>query len=117
MGMICSFGQLLRFIFFMLVSVFMTIIYRARLIKVVLVNYRGIKPNLNLFEGDSLLRKGIIILCLPSFTRGRILRALIIITPKSFFYSGYLKIAIFSSFLLFFFIFIKRKYELKIFGI
>ena len=103
--------------FSILVSVFITIIYRARLIKVVLINYRGIKPNLNLYEGDTLLRKGIMILYLPSFLRGRILSALMIITPRRFFYSRSIKTIIFSSFLLFFFIFTKRRYNLNIFGI
>jgi len=57
------------------------------------------------------------ILYLPSFLRGRILSALMIITPRRFFYSRSIKTIIFSSFLLFFFIFTKRRYNLNIFGI
>jgi len=99
-----------------IVRVFITILYSSRLIKVVVINFRGIHPNLNLEESDIFLRKGIIVLCLPSFTSGAVLSRVLRIYPKRFIYTGIVKFTIFSAFLLFFIIFLKEDYKLKLKG-
>lgn len=100
----------------MLLRIFITILYRSRLIKVVVLNYRGIHPKLMLNESDIFLRKGVIVLSVPSFTRGSILGSILHICPKRFFYTRTIKFIIFFSFFLFFFIFSKRWYPLKLKG-
>lgn len=100
----------------MIVRVLITILYRSRLIKVVVLNFTGMHPNLNLDESNIFLRKGIIVLAIPSFTRGAALRRVLILYPKRFVYTEIIKIAIFSSFLLLFLVFIKEKYSLRLTG-
>jgi hypothetical protein len=73
-------------------------------------------PNLTLDESDTFLRKGIMILCIPSFIRGATLRSLLIILPKRFNYTRIVKFVIFSSFVLFFIIFFIEGYILKLKG-
>lgn len=106
----------LGFYLAILVRVFITIWYSSRLIKVVILNYRGMHPNLTLDESDTFLRKGIMILCIPSFIRGVTLRRLLIILPKRFNYTRIVKFVIFSSFVLFFIIFFIEGYILKLKG-
>ena len=57
-------------------------------------------PNLTLNESDTFLRKGIMVLCIPSFIRGATLRRLLIILPKRFYYTRTVKFVDFSSFVL-----------------
>lgn len=94
----------------------MTILYSSRLVKVVLLNFRGINSNLNLNESDTLLRKGIMVLCLPSFLRGTILRNITIITPKNFIYPMRVKFIIFYSFITFLLVFLLDSYKLILVG-
>ena len=73
------------------------------------------QSNLNLNESDILLRKGIIVLCLPSFLRGATLSSIIIIIPKTFIYPIRVKSIIFCS-VIFFSIFLLERYKLEIVG-
>lgn len=108
-------GSSLGLYFCLILRVFITIIYSSRLIKVVLLRFNGMQSNLNLNESDILLRKGIIVLCLPSFLRGATLSSIIIIIPKTFIYPIRVKSIIFCS-VIFFSIFLLERYKLEIVG-
>jgi len=97
---------------FLLLRVIITVLYRSRLVKVVLINFRGLQAVLVLRECDYLLRKGILVLRLPSFSRGATLRSLIPAIPHGFIYASRVKLIIFGSFLIFGLVFYISKYSL-----
>jgi NADH-ubiquinone oxidoreductase chain 5 len=101
---------------FMLFSLAITVIYRARLIKIILLSFSNLQPNWYIRERDYLLRKGVVILSAPSFSRGLLLRRLIITTPSSFIYCSSTKLIIFSFFILFFVIFSLPKFIINYLG-
>jgi len=79
----------------LVIRVFLTLLYSSRLIRIVIVQYNKILPNSFLRESCYLLNKGIIILIIPSFTRGAIMFNFSIRVPYTFYYSMNLKITIF----------------------
>lgn len=81
-----------------ILSLYLTLVYRFRLLKLVASNYIGLRPTLVLNEEDPLLVKGILVLMIPSFTRGSILSAIIIRTPFSGLYVRRAKMLIFLRF-------------------
>jgi len=109
-------GRSLGLFICLIIRVFITILYRSRLVKVVLLSFRGINSNLHLNESDILLRKGIVVLCLPSFLRGAVLRNTIITLPKIFVYPIRVKYIIFSSFVIFVLVFLLERYKLELTG-
>jgi len=87
-------------IFCVLASLYLTLIYRFRLLKLVIINFTNLRSIIVLSEEDPLLLKGIFILLIPSFSRGSILRSIIIYLPFQISYPVSIKFIIFSSLLL-----------------
>lgn len=95
---------------FIVLRVFFTVLYRARLFKLVGIRFNSILPLSALRESDHLLRKGILILIIPSFTRGASLRVLINPIPAAFFYTQTLKLLILARLNLMILTFILSRY-------
>ena len=88
----------------------MTVLYSARLFKLVRIRFNSILPLNTLSESDPLLRKGILTLIIPSFTRGAVLRSFINVVPAAFLYTQTLKLVILARMNLMIITFILSRY-------
>merc|ERR1712112_558949 len=81
-----------------LLSLYLTLLYRFRLLKLVVINFTNLRAIINLTEEDPLLVKGIFVLLIPSFSRGSVLGAIIIKSPFPIAYVNSVKYMIFLRF-------------------
>jgi hypothetical protein len=88
----------------------LTVLYSARLFKLVRIRFNSILPLNTLSESDPLLRKGILTLIIPSFTRGAVLRSFINVVPAAFLYTQTLKLVILARMNLMIITFILSRY-------
>lgn len=95
---------------FIILSVFLTVLYSARLFKLVRIRFNSILPLNILSESDPLLSKGILTLIIPSFTSGASLRSLINPVPIAFLYTQTLKLLILTRLSLIVLTFILSRY-------
>jgi len=95
---------------FTILRLSITLLYSSRLIKIVLTHFNSIDPIIYTTEVDRNLRKGIFFLSLPSFSRGSFIGRLIYFKPSIFLYNLRIKIFIFSSFIIIFFILFLKNY-------
>ena len=103
-------NRTLGIIVFTLLSLIITLLYSSRLIKMVLVYFNTITPKTHICEVDTSLNKGIFLLSLPSFSRGSVIARLLYLKPINFLYNLRVKIFIFSSFLIIFWILLIKNY-------
>ena len=94
-----------------LLSLYLTLLYSFRLLKLVVINFINLRAIITLTEEDPLLLKGILVLLIPSFTRGSILGAIIIKSPFSIVYNNSIKHLIFMSLLVSVLVLIMRSYK------
>ena len=87
-------------------------LYSARLFKLVRIRSNSILPFNILRESDPLLRKGILTLIIPSFTRGASLNVLTNPIPAAFFYTQTLKFLILARLNLIILTFILSRYTI-----
>jgi len=97
---------------FIILSVFFTVMYRARLFKLVRIRFNSVLPLNILRESDPLLRKGILTLAIPSFTSGASLRVLISPIPTAFFYTQNVKFLILTRISLIILTFVLPRYSI-----
>jgi len=99
-----------------MLSLYLTLTYRFRLLKLIVSSYIGLRSRLVLSEEDPLLVKGIFVLMIPSFTRGSVLSANIISIPFASLYVLTAKTIIFLRFLAGLFVLAWRKFRVYYVG-
>ena len=95
-----------------LLSLYLTLLYRFRLLKLVVINFINLRAIINLTEEDPLLVKGILVLLIPSFSRGSVLGAIIIKSPLPIAYVNSVKYMIFLRFLVSLIILLLSSYKI-----
>lgn len=88
----------LNVISLVMLSLLITLLYSSRLIKIVLLHYNSITVATHISEVDMRLRKGILLLSIPSFSRGSVITQLLYLKPVIFLYPLRIKLVIFTSF-------------------
>lgn len=88
----------------------LTLLYSSRLIKIVLSHYNSISSITHISEVDYGLRKGILLLSAPSFSRGSVIAQLLHLKPSIFLYPLRVKVAIFTSFFILLAVLTHNKY-------
>jgi len=92
----------------LILSIFLTILYSSRLIKIVTLQFNSLLPNIFLNESDYLLNKGIFVLYIPSFISGLLMFSFSIRVPHRFYYPEVEKVIIISLLFIVFYILIKK---------
>lgn len=85
-----SLGSLASLIF----SVFLTLVYSSRLIKIVSLQFNRVLPSTFLMESEYLFNKGVLVLFIPSFIRGLCIFSFSIKVPYRFYYPEGLSLVI-----------------------
>lgn len=88
----------LNMVSLVILSLLITLLYSSRLIKIVLLHYNSITVATHISEVDIRLRKGILLLSIPSFSRGSAITQLLYFKPVIFLYPLRIKVVIFTSF-------------------
>jgi NADH:ubiquinone oxidoreductase subunit 5 (subunit L)/multisubunit Na+/H+ antiporter MnhA subunit len=100
----------------LILSIFLTILYSSRLIKIVTLQFNSLLPNIFLNESDYLLNKGIFVLYIPSFISGLLRFSFSIRVPHRFYYPEVEKVIIISLLFIIFYILIKKCFIVVLVG-